>query len=160
MRSYNVLFILAGTLLAENVRWGTAADGWRLGIGTSRDAVVVVLRNAGSERRDLTLGYPGPAGRFYDVRFTALAPDGAEMPVFDIRALKAPITGYRPALEKTPLPPGADTEMVFPLSQLIGVVNRRDVPLRTLLEQGYSVRAYIEAHGFKVASPLYRNTHE
>lgn len=155
-----VLSMVTATLLAENVRWGTAEAGWRLGVGKSGDAIVIVLRNTGSERRDLTLSYPGPAGPFYNVRFTALTPDGAEVPVFDVRALKAPITGYRPALEKTALPPGADTEMVFPLSQLIGVVNRRDVPLRALLGEGYAVRADFQAHGVKAASPLYTNKHE
>jgi hypothetical protein len=50
--------------------------------------------------------------------------------------------------------------MVFPLSQLMGVINRRDVPLRALLDQGYAVCARFEVDGVKAESPRYKATQQ
>ena len=54
---------------------------------------------------------------------------------------------------KLRLEPGSVHVFAFPMQRLICVVDRRDVPLETLLKQGYSVRASIEVSGTKLVTP-------
>ena len=72
--------------------------------------------------------------------------------VFDLNALNAHPTGLMLSTSVR-LEPGRIQAFTFPLNQLICVVNGHDVPLHTLLKQGYTVRASFEVRGTRVASP-------
>jgi hypothetical protein len=77
--------------------------------------------------------------------------EAGEQLVFDINALK-PLPGFEEA-KKLRLEPGHTHVFTFPLEQLICVIDRRDVPLVTLLKQGYSVCASFEVSGIKLVTP-------
>ncbi len=149
-----ILLLAASNLYCADVLWGPVDSGLQLGIGitaTSEPALRVSLKNAGSQPRDLPIGHEG-APDLYDAAFTTQAPGQQPQPVLDLRALKAqpgsidqPITAH--------LQPGEVREFFYPLSRLICIVNRNDVPLRPLLAQGYTVRASFHFPGVKLVTP-------
>jgi hypothetical protein len=137
--------------------------GLQLGIGVASVAVKLIrsrvaeprlrilLKNVGSEPRDVLVGYSAPVD-LYNVKITTLGPSAREQPVLDLKALQAaPSSVLLPTIAH--LQPGEVREFLYPLRQLICVVNRTDVMLGTLLEQGYSVRATFESPGVTLATP-------
>jgi hypothetical protein len=108
----------------------------------------------GAEARQLAVGVDGSAGPAYDVNLFARSPQGKELVVFDTNALQVPGEGL--ILPNTVLlQPGAATSFAFPLKHLMCVVNRKDVPLEALLNQGYTVRASFEQIGFTIETPQF-----
>jgi len=141
-------------LSADATLWGPVESGLQLGIdvtATSDPTFRILLKNAGAEPRDLVIGHEGSQD-LYNIELTTRSPEQQEQPVFDSTALKAvpaslilPIIGH--------LQPGEIREFVYPLSQLICVVHRRDVPFRTLLEHGYWVRASFDFPFARLTTP-------
>ncbi len=131
-------------LCADAILWGPVESGLQLGIdvtATSEPALRISLKNVGAEPRDLLIGYEGVPD-MYNVEFIAQAPGQPPLALLD---LEAPLPPSLLLAITARLRPGEVREFVYPLSQLISVVNRKDVPFRPLLEQGYTVRA---AFGF------------
>lgn len=147
-------------LAASNVKWGSPQDDLQLGVAWSRSpnsaaAVRVFLKNTGLEQREINVGYEGSEGPLYNVEIIALSrtqPTG-QVSVLDINALKA-------RTQSVPLPidvifePGGVYVFTFPFSRLISVINRKDVPLQDLLEQGYSIKASFKIPGLSLLSPV------
>jgi hypothetical protein len=139
---------------ADDVLWGPVESGLQLGIGiksTPEPTLRVSLRNIGTKPRDLLIGYEGSID-LYNVGLTTQSPEQQELAVLELNAIKAypsslilPISAH--------LKPGEEHEFIYPLSQLSCVVNRRDVPFRVLLAQGYTVWASFEFPGTKLTSP-------
>ena len=136
MRVFILLFAEAASIFcADDLRWGAVKSGLQLGIDvttTSEPVLRISLKNAGAEPRDLLIGFEGTED-LYNVEITTHAPGEQDQPVFDMTALKAspaslivPISAH--------LKPGEVHEFRYPLSQLLCVVNRKDVPFRTLFE--------------------------
>jgi hypothetical protein len=140
---------------ADPIYWGGSQRGLQLGIGASTASergLQVSLKNTGAEARQLAVGVDGSAGPAYDVNLFARSPQGKELVVFDTNALQVPAEGL--ILPNTVLlQPGAATSFAFPLKHLMCVVNRKDVPLEALLNQGYTVRASFEQIGFTIETP-------
>jgi hypothetical protein len=156
VRFFVLMFAAATSVLGEDVTlWGPEASGLQLGIdvsATSEPALRVSLKNAGAVPRDLAIGYFEGYVDLYSVEIAATAPGRQQQPVFDVMDLKA-----RPASLQLPinvhLRPGEVREFLYPLSQLICVVNRKDIPFRALWERGYTVRAWMEFPGVRLATP-------
>lgn len=160
---FSVSILLSGltafSLAASDVKWGSIQDDLQLGIawsGSSNSAttVRVLLKNAGPKRREISVGYEGSAGSFYNVEITALsnAQPRREERIFDLNALKAKPQGL--AVPKVVvLEPGGVYVFAYPLSQLISVINRQDVALQDLLKRGYSIRAALKVSGHGLLSP-------
>ena len=70
----------------------------------------------------------------------AVGPGGEALAVFDRNALQAPPGGVSIPIALH-LAPGEMREFVYPMNRFLCVVNRQDVPLAKLLQQGYRVRA-------------------
>jgi hypothetical protein len=147
-----ILTLAAATSVfgADSTLWGPVEDGMQLGIDVTSapgPEFRISLKNAGAEPRDLVIGYEGSVD-LYSLEITTNAPGQPEQPAFDSMAL-----GHSPSLLLpivAHLQPGEVREFVYPLSQLICVVNRKDVPFRTLWEQGYIVRASFELTGARL----------
>jgi len=155
MRFLVLLFATATSMLCADVTlWGPVEGDFELGIGvasTTEPRLRILLKNVGSEPRDVLIGYSAPVD-FYNVKITTLGPGGREQPVLDLNALQAPPPSVLlPVIAH--LQPGEVREFRYPLRQLICVVNRTDVMLATLLQQGYSVRATFESPGVTLATP-------
>jgi hypothetical protein len=121
-------------------------SGLQLGIdvtSTSEPALRISLKNVGTQPRDLDS---------YNLEFTTHTLGEREQPVFDLIALKAYPSSLLSAISAH-LQPGEIREFIYPLSQLICVVNRQDVPFRPLLAQGYTVRASFDFPGVTLATP-------
>ena len=151
-----LLAMASGLFCADIIRWGTVKNDLQLGIAataTSELALRISLKNAGAEGRRITIGFEGSAGPLYNVEITANSPrEREQFEVFDLHALREHPTSLPFSISVT-LEPGGVQEFRFPLDRLICVVDRRDVPLQTLLRQGYTVRASFEVYGTKVTSP-------
>ncbi|MGA2880226.1 MAG: hypothetical protein ABSG13_14865 [Bryobacteraceae bacterium] len=155
MRFLVLLFATASSVLcADATLWGPVESGLQLGIdaaSTVEPALRILLKNMGSEPRDLLIGYRAPVD-LYNLEITTSAPSASEQPVLDLNALQAPPPSLLLPMTAH-LQPGEVRVFRYPLSQLICIVNRTDVPFRTLLEQGYSVRATFEFPGVTLATP-------
>jgi len=155
MRFFILICAAACSVLGAGVTlWGPVESGLQLGIdvtATSEPAVRVSLTNAGAEPRDLVVGYEGSVDSF-NVQIATGAPGRRQQSVLDVLDLKA-----RPSSLLLPivahLQPGEVREFLYPLSQLICVVNRKDIPFRALLEQGYWVRASFEFPFTRLTTP-------
>jgi hypothetical protein len=151
-----ILICAAATsvLAADGTQWGPVESGLQLGIdvtATSEPAVRVSLKNAGAEPRDLMIGYEGFVDS-YNVQIATGAPGRRQQPVLDVLDLNArPSSLLLPIIAH--LQPGEVREFIYPLSKLICVVNRKDVPFRALLEQGYRVRASFEFPFTRLTTP-------
>jgi hypothetical protein len=117
----------------------------------------ISLKTVGTQPRDLLVGYDGVVD-LYNVEFTGHAPGHQPQPVFDPTALKAlpssvllPISAH--------LQPSEIREFLYPLSQMICVVNRKDVPFRPLLERSYTVRASFGFPGVTHRTPYWPARH-
>jgi hypothetical protein len=137
-------------LCGADTNWGPASGGFQAAIDMQNDpdagiVLNVVLRNAGAETRHLQLSIfsSGPA---YDIETIAIRGHD-KVPVFDTRALSEPPNNSFPEYEDLRLVSGATYAFKFRLNSMIGVVNRKDVPLDSLLKQGYSLRASLQIHG-------------
>ena len=97
------------------------------------------------------IGYEGSVD-LYSVEIAATAPGQQQQPVFDVMDLKAHAASLQFPIN-VHLQPGEVREFLYPLSQLICVVNRKDVPFRALWERGYAVRAWMEFPGVRLATP-------
>jgi hypothetical protein len=150
-----IMLLLAAAIsgwCADATLWGPVESGLRLGIdvtATSEPALRISLKNVGTEPRDLLIGYEGDPDQ-YNVEFTTRAPEQQPLPVLDLNAslppsLLLPITAR--------LRPGEVREFIYPLTKLICVVNRKDVPFRLLLEQSYTVRASFGFPGVTLTTP-------
>jgi hypothetical protein len=150
-----ILMLAAATSVfgADSALWGPVEDGMQLGIDVTSSPgprFRILLRNAGAEPRDLVVGYEGSVD-LYGVEMTTNAPGQPEQPVFDSTAL-----GHSPSLALpivAHLQSAEVREFIYPLSQLVCVVNRKDVPFRTLWEQGYMLRASFELPGARLQTP-------
>ena len=154
MRFFILMLAAAtGVYGADSTLWGQVEDGMQLGIDVTSapgPRFRILLKNAGPEPRDLVIGYEGSVDLF-SVEITTNAPGQPEQPVFDSMAL-----GHYPSLVLpivANLQPAEVREFIHPLSQLVCVVNRKDVPFRTLWEQGYMVRASFELPGARLQTP-------
>ena len=154
MRSFILMLAAATSVLgADSTLWGPVEDGMQLGIDVTLapgPEFRILLKNAGAEPRNLVIGYEG-AVDLYSVEITTNAPGQPEQPVFDSTTL-----GHSPSLVLpivAHLQPAEVREFIYPLSQLVSVVNRKDVPFRTLWEQGYIVRASFEFPGARLQTP-------
>ena len=134
--SFSCFAAATSVLGADVTLWGPEASGLQLGIdvsATSEAALRVSLKNAGGEARDLVIGSEGSVD-LYNVEIATNALGQGQQPVFDVMALKA-----RPASLQLPinvhLQPGEVRGFLYPLSRLICVVNRKDVPFRALWER-------------------------
>jgi hypothetical protein len=155
MRILVLLFATAASVLCADVTlWGPVEGDLQLGIGvasTAEPGLHILLKNVGSEPRDVLIGYSAPVD-LYNVKITTVGPSGREQPVLDRNALQAPPPSVLlPTIAH--LQPREVREFLYPLRQLICVVNRSDVMLGTLLRQGYSVRATFESRGVTLATP-------
>lgn len=109
----------------------------QLRIEAKRDIVRVSIKNNGPVTRWL------PAG---NLKITAER--GAETQlVFDVNALQQEHPGFVANTVGVRLEPGQEHVTTLPVTQLLCVVNRHDVPLGRLLEQGYTLRASFEIDG-------------
>jgi hypothetical protein len=155
MRFFILICAAASSVLGAGATlWGPVESGLQLGIdvaAATEPALRVSLRNAGAEPRDLMIGYEGSVDS-YNVQITTGASGRRQQPVLDVLDLKA-----RPSSLLLPivahLQPGEVREFLYPLIQLICVVNRKDVPFRALLEQGYWVRASFEFPFTRLTTP-------
>jgi hypothetical protein len=155
MRILVLLFATAASVLCADVTlWGPVEGDLQLGIGiasTAEPGLHILLKNVGSEPRDVLIGYSAPVD-LYNIKITTVGPSGREQPVLDRNALQAPPPSVLlPTIAH--LQPREVREFLYPLRQLICVVNRSDVMLGTLLRQGYSVRATFESRGVTLATP-------
>ncbi len=154
MRFAFLLIAVASTLFSADIQWGLAESGLQLGIdvtATPEPALRISLKNVGIESRDSVIGEAG-AVDFYNVEIATRAPGQPDQPVFDLHALQASSSSLLLPISAH-LQPGEVREFVYPLSQLICVVNRRDVPFRALFERGYSVHASLEFPGVTLVTP-------
>jgi hypothetical protein len=150
-----ILMLAAATSVfgADSTLWGQVEGGLQLGIDVTSapgPRFRILLKNAGTEPRDVVIGYEGSVD-LYSVEISTNAPGQPEQPVFDSMAL-----GHSPSLVLpivAHLQPAEVREFTYPLSQLVCVVNRKDVPFRTLWEQGYVVRASFELPGARLQTP-------
>ena len=153
MRFFILMLAAASVFGADSTLWGQVEDGMQLGIDVTSapgPGFRTLLKNAGAEPRDLVIGYEGSVD-LYSVEITTNAPGQPEQPVFDSMAL-----GHSPSIVLpivAHLQPAEVREFTYPLSQLVCVVNRKDVPFRTLWEQGYMVRASFELPGARLQTP-------
>lgn len=153
MRFFILMLAATSVFGADSTLWGPVEDGMQLGIDVTSapgPRFRILLKNAGAEPRDLVIGYEGSVD-LYSVEITANAPGQPEQPVFDAMAL-----GHSPSLVLpivAHLQPAEVREFIYPLSQLICVVNRKDVPFRTLWKQGYMMRASFEFPGARLQTP-------
>jgi hypothetical protein len=149
-----ILAVSAGLWGADETRWGPVQRGLQLGIevvSTPEPAVIVSLKNAGPEPRELVIGSEW-SENVYSVELTAAIPGHEPLYVFDLRLLKAhPLSLLLPI--RTHLDVGQVREFLYPLSQLMCVVNRRDVPLRALVEQGYRIQASFDFSWMRLTTP-------
>jgi hypothetical protein len=150
-----IILLLAAAIsgmCADATLWGPVESGLQLGIevtATSEPALRISLKNVGAEPRDLLIGYEGDPDE-YNVELTTRDPQQQPLPVLDLNAslppsLLLPVTAR--------LRPGDVREFIYPLSQLISVVNRKDVPFRLLLAQSYTVRASFGFPGVALSTP-------
>ena len=155
MRLFILLLAAATSIFAaDDTLWGPVESGLQLGIGTTstpESALRILLKNTGSEPRDLLIGYEGSAD-LYNVEITTQAPGQQPQLVFDLIALKAPPSSLLLPISAH-LQPGEIRSLLYPLRQLICVVNRHDVPIRALLAQGYKVRASFQFPGVTLTTP-------
>ncbi len=132
------------SLAADPVLWGSAAHGFRLGIAYDDSSPApqfrIVLENISSRERDVSIGAVSESGPVYNVEFTATSPEGKRFQVLDENALAAPPSSL-PRFIVTHIDPGKSYEFVSILQKLLCIQNRQDVPLDTLLQRGYSLRA-------------------
>jgi hypothetical protein len=155
VRFFILMFVAATRVLGADVtRWGPVESGLQLGIdvaATSAPTLRISLKNAGTEPRDLVIGYETSAGTLYNIEFTAQGQGLESQPVFDLNSLKDLSSSYLQKIAH--LPPGEVREFVYPLNRLISVVNRKDVPFRALWERGYAVRASFEFPFARLTTP-------
>ncbi len=139
--------------------WGRAQNDLQLGIEwgpeSNQSGLVlhILLKNVGADKREIPIGMDGSAGPVYDVKIVAVrSQETHEYEVFDLNALKAQMTSFQ-RWKSVILESGATYIFVYPVKQLICVVDRKDTPLEDLLKQGYSVRASFETPPVKVQTP-------
>ncbi len=153
MRFFVLMLAAASVFGGDSTLWGQVEDGMQLGINVTSapgPRFRILLKNAGAEPRDLVIGYEGSVD-LYSVEITTNAPGQPEQPVFNSMAL-----GHSPSLVLpivAHLQPAEVREFIYPLSQLVCVVNRKDVPFRTLWEQGYMVRTSFELPAARLQTP-------
>ena len=144
----------SSTLFSAEIQWGLAENGLQLGIdvtATPEPALRVSLKNVGVEPRDLVIGEEG-AVDLYNVEIATRNPGQPEQRVFDLPALQVSSSSLLLPISAR-LQPGEVREFVYPLNQLICVVNRKDVPFRALFEHGYNVHASFEFPGVTLVTP-------
>jgi hypothetical protein len=138
-----------------------AAEDLQLGIelrSQPEPALHILLTNAGQEHRDLQAGVEGSEGLIYSFVIVARDPHGREFPVFDRNALRT--VSQPPDAILLHLSPGEVRDFIYPLSQLLGVVNGQEVPMATLLKRGYTMRASFQSGGTTIVSPISRKAAE
>ncbi len=136
--------------------WGRVQNDLQLGIewapeSTQSGSVLhISMKNVGSHKREISIGIDGSAGPVYDVKIVAVRPrDPHEYVAFDLNALKMEGPPFLTS-KSVILEPGATYVFVYPVKQLICVIDRKDTPLGNLLKQGYSVRARFETPAVEV----------
>ena len=139
--------------------WGRVQNDMQLGIewgpesNQSRSVLRISMKNVGSHKREVLIGIDGSAGPVYDVKIVAVrSQEPDEYVAFDLNALKMEGTPF-PTSKSVIIEPGATYVFVYPVKQLICVVDRKDTPLENLVEQGYSVRASFETSAVQVQTP-------
>jgi hypothetical protein len=139
--------------------WGRVQDDLQLGIEWGQESTQfgsvlrISLKNVGSQSREISIGIDGSAGPVYDVKIVAVrSQEPGERVVFDLNALKMQVTSF-PAWKSVHLEPEATYVFVYPIKQLICIVDQKDTPLENLLKQGYSVLASFKISAVQVQTP-------
>ncbi len=146
---------VVSVLCADTAQWGAVHDDLRLGIGVAtapEPSLGVLLKNMRAEERALHIGIDGPVGPAYNVTITARAPHGKPEEVFDSNVLRLPPEGLMlPKIAH--IDPGRVQEFLFPMRHLFCIINKQNIPLQTLLAEGYTVQATFDDFGAHVTSP-------
>jgi hypothetical protein len=152
MRTSDLIVISAAVLAfvptgfaADTVAWGSAVDGFRLGIAYGSDAskptLRVLLENVGSEVLDVLVGHEAGRPIYDSLNFIASSPEGKKQVGFH-RSLYVPIAGLVLPFSVR-FDAGQTRELDFPLADII-FPSGPNATLETLVKQGYSVRVQFE----------------
>ena len=153
-RCLTILVAIGAIAIAQPVRWGALNGGLRLGIRTTKAAnrlpvLEVVIENRGGVRviefSDVSVGLVG------NLQFQAVR-NGKTLDVFDTAILKLSNPGLILS-SSVELMPGDQRRFIIPFDRLICVINRRDVPAREVLINGYSNRAGFTVSGVTLTTP-------
>lgn len=156
VRVVALLMSAAAVLLgADAMQWGKAENGLRLGIEATTNAEPgwrVVLKNISPVTQEVAIGHQDH-DVFYNIRFVALDRRGEKVDVFDLNALRRTPSDIGPGpTQFAVLEPGGLQEFVYPLSQLIGVLNQKETPISRLAKQGYRIHAIFDFRDTAVVS--------
>jgi hypothetical protein len=135
---------------ADDLVWGTADHGLRLGIGFGATApepqLRVVFENVERAECVLQLGSSSAKGAVYNVEFTLTAPDGKEFPAFNFKGPPGVQKGAQPIMIH--LARSEKHEIAQALNKLIYVDSGgKNHPVTEMLGQHYSLHAAVDTTG-------------
>jgi hypothetical protein len=133
-----VLFAaIASANAAESFVWGEPQNGLRIGMAIRGEEMRIAVQNVSQDHLDVLLG----ANSGYWVKFSAMTREGESIEVLNLAV--PPAAGFvAPHIEG--LQPGERYEFGLPMNRLVAVIERRDITVRQLLQQGCSLRAWLE----------------
>ena len=133
----------------ENIAWGPAENGIRIGLAFGDAApdpqLRVIFQNVSKQEYLIPVGSESAKGPVYDVQFLVVSPKGEEAPIFNFNGP----AGIQPAAKPLVLdiPRGQSHEIVLSMKKLMYLDKGANRPLSDLLAQHYSVHATVDTSG-------------